>query len=161
MAEGPELVNAALIIAPVAGWISTLYTSGAAASQDLAACGAQQPIADNGQWPGVDILARQQHSSSTGANPFQGMQGRWMRATAYGATIWLRQGPTAASVTTPNAPAIPVGTSNSVNGLTDSEPVFQNTWVDLWVSVGTRWIGYIGSGAGYLIVRPSSRGGQG
>ena len=161
MAEGPELKQAALIIPAVAGWTSTLYTSGAAASQDLSLCGAQQPIADNSGWPGVDILAPVQRSATTGANPQQGLLGRYVRATAYGATIWYRQGPTVTSVTGSNAPATPVGTANSINGLTDSEPIFQNTWVDLWVSVGTRYIGYIGSGAGYLIVRPSARGGQG
>jgi hypothetical protein len=159
--EGAELKNAALIIAPVAGWISTLYTSGAAASQDLAACGAQQPIATDNGWPGNDILAATQRSATTGNNPEQGLQGRWMRATAYGATIWIRQGPTLASVTSGNAPVIPATAASTINTAADCEPIFQNTWVDLWVSVGTRYLGFIGSAAGYLIVRPSSRGGQG
>lgn len=162
--EGTELRNAAKIIAPYGGAISYLYTSGAAASQDLSAIGFQQPIADNGGFPGPDVVAPIEGTQVTlvgGVSPQQGLLGRYVRFTAYSANIWIVQGPTLASVTSVNAPVLPAGTSSLLNAAGNSEPIFAGTWVDLWVSQSTRFLGYLGSGAGWLIVRPSSVGGQG
>jgi hypothetical protein len=152
--DSAEILNAAKIIAPYAGWVSALYTSGAAASQDLSLCG-QQGV-DPDLLPDIysPLMGR-------GSGNFTGLLGRYVRLTAVGATIWVVQGPTQASVTGGNAPVIPVTTASVINGAGVPEPITSTFYVDWYVTVSTRWIGFIGSAAGYLIVRPSSVGANG
>jgi hypothetical protein len=156
--DSAEILNAAKIIAPYAGWVSALYTSGAAASQDLSLCG-QQGV-DPDLLP--DIYAQ---LMGRGSGNFTGLLGRYCRFSAYsataGAAIWVVQGPTLASVTGANAPVIPVTTASVINGAGVPEPIVAGTYVDWYVTVSTRFIGFIGSSAGWLIVRPSSVGANG
>lgn len=163
--DSAELRNAAKIIAPFSGWGNAKYTSGTAVSQDLSLWGFPQTGAAGGLAPDpgllVDILANLQSTSNA---DYTGLRGRWVRFSAYsatsGAVMWVVFGPTSASVTSGNAPVIPTGTSD-INGPTVPYPIPCGTWVDLWISINTSWMGLIGSSAGFLIAFPSSVGAQG
>jgi hypothetical protein len=106
---------------------------------------------------GVDVFAPGNTNATT--NPGnQGLLGRFVRLRAVGATVGFIMGPTQASVTGANAPSLSATGVNATGGCDQLSP---GEWIDLNISVSTRWIGFIGSGSGTLILRPSSTGGDG
>jgi hypothetical protein len=52
-------------------------------------------------------------------------------------------------------------TATGVNAVGGCDQLSPGEWIDLSISVSTRWIGFVGSAAGTLILRPSSTGGDG
>lgn len=88
----------------------------------------------------------------------QGLLGRFVRLRAVSATVGFIMGPTQASVSGANAPVLTATGVNAVGGCDQLSP---GEWIDLSISVSTRWIGFVGSAAGTLILRPSSTGGDG
>jgi hypothetical protein len=165
--DSAELRNYAKIIAPYNGWVYGLYTGGTAVSLDLSTVGYPQIGADGGAAPDPgllnDILANTQSTSNI---DFTGCLGKYVRFSAYsstsGAVMWVvfGGGITNASVTGANVPVIPTGTA-SLAGVGVPEPIPCGTYVDLYISANTRWIGLIGSSAGFLLIRPSSVGANG
>jgi hypothetical protein len=162
--DSTELRNAAKIICPYNGWVYGLYGSGAATATDLSTLGYPLTGAYGGNAPDPgnlsDIMANMQSTSNI---DFTGLLGKYARLTAYGANFWIVNGAGSAAVSAGNAPVIPTGTAN-LSGVGVPEPIFQNTWVDLFVSVNTRWLGAISSASGsgvFLMIRPSSVGGNG
>ena len=162
--DSAELRNAAKIIAPYNGWVYGLAGTGTATATDLSLLGYPMTGASGGNAPDPgllsDILANTQSTSNI---DFTGLLGKYARLTAYGATFWIVNGASSAAVSTTNAPVIPTGTAN-LSGVGVPEPVFQNTWVDIFISVNTRWLGAISSTSGsgvFLMIRPSSVGANG
>ena len=165
MSEGAELRNAAKRTAPYAGAITVLITSASPGSIDLSTIGLQQPIADNqgaptldgtGQTgPGPDVVAPVQSSRNVDQ---QGLLGRYVYLRAVTSTVGFICGPTQALVTGGNAPVLAT-TGNNTAGCCDR--LITEEWQEMWISASTRWLGYIASGAGTLIIRASSVGGQG
>jgi hypothetical protein len=162
--DSAELRNAAKIIAPYNGWVYGLYGPGTATATDLSLLGYPLTGGSSGNAPDpgllTDVLANLQSTSNIS---FTGLLGRYVRMTAYGATFWIVNGASSAAVSAANAPVIPTGTAN-LTGVGVPEPIFQNTWVDLFISVNTRWLGAISSASGsgvFLMIRPSSVGANG
>ena len=163
--DSGELRNYAKILAPFAGWCNAKYTSGAAVTQDLSLWGYPQTGADGGLAPDPGLLIDvMQGLQSTSNSNFTGLLGRYVRFSAFsttaGATMWVLFGATVGAVSGANAPVIPTGAAD-ILGPGVPEPIPCGTYVDLWISVNTHWLGLIGSSAGYLIARPSSVGGNG
>jgi hypothetical protein len=149
MGDSLEVKASNRIIAAYQPWISVLVVSAVAATQDLSLLG-QVGAPDPGLL--VDIYDETQRSSIG-----RGLLGMWVRfrlVTATGAGLVF--GPSVGSVSGANAPVLANTGVNGATGVCDQLVV--NEWQDLWVSVNTRWLGFIGSGAGTLIVRPSSKG---
>jgi hypothetical protein len=165
MPDGTEIRNAAKRTAPYAGAITVLVTSTGAGSIDLSTIGLQQPIADNqgaptldggGQTgPGPDIVAPVQSSRNVDQ---QGLLGRYVYLRAVTSTVGFICGPTQALVTSANAPVLATTGSNTA-GCCDR--LIPEEWQEMWISGSTRWLGYVATGAGTLIIRASSVGGQG
>ena len=162
MGDSAELRNAAIVIPPYHAWPAYLYTSGAAASQDLSLCGQLTPVGDNAA-PYADVYAPLE---GVGAASFAGFLGRYCNFAFYSATAGafciVKFADVSASVLTANVPVIPSTTSNVVNGVGSGRIVWGGSeGPDFFIGKSTRWLGFIGSAAGWLVVTPSSRGANG
>jgi hypothetical protein len=146
--------------------VTVIAVTTGAASQDLSLCGFVSGVPgfpgnpDNdvasGSF-GVDVFAPMGGNPTTNIST-TGLLGRIVRFRAVTATVGFITGPTQASVTGSNAPSL---TATGVNGTGCCDQLAPGEWVDLNISISTRWIGFIGSGSGYFIMRPSSTGGAG
>jgi hypothetical protein len=145
--DSVETRNANRITAPLAGHISVLSVTNAAASQDLQLCGPQT----------IDAYLLTDLYEPWGQAPL-GMMNRMVRYTAVTTTVSILFGATQAAVTAGNAPVI---ATTGVNTAGCCVPIPAGTYVEHWCTINTRWLGFIGAGNGTLVVTSTSRGGQG
>jgi hypothetical protein len=146
--ESIETRNANRITPPYASTISVLTVSAVAASQDLRLLG---PLTTDQNQSLSDLF-------EPSGQPPLGLLNRYVRFTAVGTTVSVLFGATTGAVTGGNAPN---PATTGINAAGACEPIPAGSYVDLWISPNTQFIGYIGAGAGTLVVRPASRGGQG
>lgn len=146
--DSVEVRNANRVTAPFASTISVLSVTNGASSQDLTLCG---PQGTDGNMSLADLF-------EPSGQPALGCMNRYVRLTAVSTTVSVLFGASQAAVTGGNAPN--TGTTG-VNTAGCCEPIPPGSYIDVWISTNTRWMGFIGAGNGTLVVRPSSRGGQG
>lgn len=139
--------NANRITAPYAGWITMLTTSTVATYQDLQVCG---PQAFTNTPNLVDMLVNE--SAPTGC------VGRYVRFEAITSTLGLLFSNSTLNVTGSYAPSL---TATGVNANGVCVQVTPGNYVDYWISPSTRYVGFVASGTGNIIISPTSRGVQG
>ena len=151
MGDSLEVKTSNRIIGAYQPWISVLAVTTAASTQDQTLLGQVSQSPDPALL--VDIYDETQRASIG-----RGLLGMWVRYrnTSSSAIIGFVHGPTSASVSGANAPVLANTGINGATGVCDQ--LVANEWQDLWVSVNTRWLGLVGSAAGTLMIRPSSKG---
>jgi hypothetical protein len=136
------------ITAPIAGLVTNLATSTAAASQDLAAVG---QVTSNMRLEG----SLPQSSSGTVTGSLNGAIGCFVEFYADGADLGLVFGSSLAAVTGSNVPAL---ATTGVNTAGVCLRIPAGTYRTFYITALTRYLGYVASATGNMRIAVTSMG---